>query len=191
MSKKLVKCKTCGADIAKSANVCPHCGAKQHQGVYALCVAIVMITVFACIFILVSSISGGTSDTSSTVANQGSGESNTSSIVFSGKEVTVTYISLTDNVAVSGCVFLNLQIENIGEKEEWISLEDVYINNTACTTGTGAPVVVAPGKNANGAFILFYDGAIEDIKTLEYKVVISDNDTLSKLETSGAIQATF
>lgn len=26
---KLTKCKTCGADIAKSAKVCPHCGAKR------------------------------------------------------------------------------------------------------------------------------------------------------------------
>lgn len=26
---KLVKCKTCGSDIAKSAKVCPHCGAKR------------------------------------------------------------------------------------------------------------------------------------------------------------------
>lgn len=28
MSSKLIKCKTCGADIAKSANRCPNCGAK-------------------------------------------------------------------------------------------------------------------------------------------------------------------
>ena len=28
MGKKLVKCKTCGEDVAKSATVCPHCGAK-------------------------------------------------------------------------------------------------------------------------------------------------------------------
>lgn len=27
MKSKLTKCKTCGAEIAKSANVCPHCGA--------------------------------------------------------------------------------------------------------------------------------------------------------------------
>ena len=26
---KLIKCKTCGAEIAKSAKVCPHCGAKN------------------------------------------------------------------------------------------------------------------------------------------------------------------
>ena len=28
---KLVKCKTCGNDIAKTAKVCPHCGAKNHR----------------------------------------------------------------------------------------------------------------------------------------------------------------
>ena len=28
---KLVACKTCGAQIAKSAKVCPHCGAKQRK----------------------------------------------------------------------------------------------------------------------------------------------------------------
>lgn len=28
---KLVKCKTCSADIAKSAKVCPHCGAKNRK----------------------------------------------------------------------------------------------------------------------------------------------------------------
>ena len=32
MSKKLVKCKTCGADIAKDAKVCPSCGAKHKKG---------------------------------------------------------------------------------------------------------------------------------------------------------------
>ena len=29
---KLVKCKACGNDIAKSAKVCPHCGAKNKRG---------------------------------------------------------------------------------------------------------------------------------------------------------------
>lgn len=29
---KLVKCKACGNDVAKSAKVCPHCGAKNKRG---------------------------------------------------------------------------------------------------------------------------------------------------------------
>ena len=28
-AKKTINCKSCGAEIAKSAKVCPHCGAKM------------------------------------------------------------------------------------------------------------------------------------------------------------------
>lgn len=34
MSKKMISCRTCGADIAKSAKVCPGCGAKQKKPIY-------------------------------------------------------------------------------------------------------------------------------------------------------------
>jgi hypothetical protein len=29
---KLIKCRTCGQQIAKGANICPHCGAKNKKG---------------------------------------------------------------------------------------------------------------------------------------------------------------
>lgn len=29
MSKKLIECKTCGAEISKNADICPKCGAKN------------------------------------------------------------------------------------------------------------------------------------------------------------------
>ncbi len=35
MNKKLIKCKTCQADIAKSAKFCPSCGAKNKKPIYA------------------------------------------------------------------------------------------------------------------------------------------------------------
>ena len=45
--KKLVNCKTCGESIAKSAKVCPHCGAKQKKGsplgVFILIIGIILI----------------------------------------------------------------------------------------------------------------------------------------------------
>lgn len=46
---KLKKCKTCGAQIAKSAKVCPSCGAKQHKGVNFLVGLICFIAVIAII----------------------------------------------------------------------------------------------------------------------------------------------
>lgn len=41
---KLTVCKTCGEKIAKSARVCPHCGAKQHQGILAFGYALLIIS---------------------------------------------------------------------------------------------------------------------------------------------------
>lgn len=49
---KMVNCKTCGQKIAKTAKVCPNCGAKQHQGAYTACTLIAVLTVIACIGVL-------------------------------------------------------------------------------------------------------------------------------------------
>lgn len=48
MKGKMVKCKTCGAEIAKTANRCPKCGARQHQLALSICAIIVVLTIFAC-----------------------------------------------------------------------------------------------------------------------------------------------
>lgn len=34
MSKKIINCKACGAEIAKSAKTCPHCGAKNKKSLF-------------------------------------------------------------------------------------------------------------------------------------------------------------
>ncbi len=52
---KLIKCKTCGAEIAKTANRCPQCGARQHQVALSIVAIIIVFTVFAVIFISVNS----------------------------------------------------------------------------------------------------------------------------------------
>lgn len=59
--KKMVKCKACGADIAKTANRCPNCGARQHTLALTACVVIIVITIFSCCAILIFSPSSTTS----------------------------------------------------------------------------------------------------------------------------------
>ena len=44
--RKMMICKTCGSEIAKSANTCPYCGAKQHQVVYTVCMLIFLAAIF-------------------------------------------------------------------------------------------------------------------------------------------------
>lgn len=46
---KLVKCKTCGADIAKTAKRCPKCGAQQHILALTMCYLIVLAMIYAII----------------------------------------------------------------------------------------------------------------------------------------------
>lgn len=50
--QKMVKCKACGADIAKTANRCPKCGAQQHIAALTAVAIIVVLTVFAVFWIL-------------------------------------------------------------------------------------------------------------------------------------------
>lgn len=49
---KMVKCNSCGADIAKTANRCPKCGAQQHLVALSVVAVISVVTVFAVVFIL-------------------------------------------------------------------------------------------------------------------------------------------
>lgn len=72
LMKKLIKCKTCGAEIAKKAKTCPRCGAKQHQGAY---IAISIIVVF--VIIVAIGIAVGNNDSNLTSNQKGASNSNT------------------------------------------------------------------------------------------------------------------
>ncbi len=50
MSNKLIKCKICGQEIAKSAKKCPHCGAKNRKS-FVLLGLLLVIVIAAAIFI--------------------------------------------------------------------------------------------------------------------------------------------
>jgi hypothetical protein len=64
MSMKI--CKECGAEISKSAKVCPKCGKKQKGSLLLLLVAVILI--ISTISIFVGALSGTTSTNSSTEA---------------------------------------------------------------------------------------------------------------------------
>lgn len=58
MSKKLVNCKTCGAEIAKNAKVCPKCGAKSKKHPI-----LGLIVLFIGVLTILSAIGGSSDDT--------------------------------------------------------------------------------------------------------------------------------
>lgn len=70
---KLVKCKICGAEIAKTAKTCPNCGANQHKGATVAFVVIVIVT----IILVISVLSGGEGEDNTGVADSQQGNSST------------------------------------------------------------------------------------------------------------------
>lgn len=46
-TSKLIHCKTCGGVVAKNANVCPHCGAKRNVALRAVSVVLIIFGLFS------------------------------------------------------------------------------------------------------------------------------------------------
>lgn len=109
-------------------------------------------------------------------------------VIFDGSSAIATYQGCSEQQAVSGCFYVNLQIENKTENtEEWIYLDDVYVDDVKCSTGTGVPVTIDPGKKANGMFIVFSEASLPDVETVEFKVVVADNENMKTIEESSTI----
>ena len=66
MNNKMKKCKTCGADFAKSAKFCPQCGAKNPRGLQTFLIVVVILIALMAIS---SAINSGNSDQPKKVEN--------------------------------------------------------------------------------------------------------------------------
>ena len=182
---KMTKCKTCGADIAKSAKVCPACGAKQKKPV-----VLIVIAVFIAIGIIGTALGGNSpekvGDTGAKGGNGSTAPQKTEFDVVSLKDIEVTFVSCTQSSGEgfytpdSGNVFLfcEFAIENKSSKDISISsimsfeaYVDDYSTNMSMTGTLAADKgqmdgTVAAGKKMSG--VIGYE-VPADWKTLEIR----------------------
>lgn len=179
MSKKLIKCKTCGNEIAKSAKVCPHCGAKNKKHT--------VLGVFLVIFglFLIAAAFGSTDETpqkvedtdSSPDANQAEQQSQEPEQTRFGvgekvelDDIAVTLVKVSQNsggnymTPSEGKVFVvcEFDIENNSDKDIAVSSMlsfDAYIDDYAAGLNLSAMLStdqqqldgsIAAGKKMNG-----------------------------------------
>ncbi len=92
---KMIKCKTCGADIASSAKSCPGCGAKNKKPFYTRWWFILIV-----IFVIIGALGSGGSkkDNSTATANKTKDSSSISSSTDSKEENTTKNYSVGDTV---------------------------------------------------------------------------------------------
>lgn len=174
MSQKLVKCKACGEEIAKSAKTCPHCGAKNKKHT-ALGIVLIVIG----ILVVIGAI-GGNSDKPQKV-DEGTNISEAPSStpgneIFSVGDkvalgdIVVTLVSVTENnggnymTPSDGKVFVvcEFDIENNSSSDIAVSSMlsfDAYIDDYATSLNLSAMLstnqsqldgTIAAGKKMNG-----------------------------------------
>ena len=174
---KLISCKSCGKEIAKSAKACPHCGAKHGPGCFRITLAVFLL--FIGIGLIGSALSGNDEPTkvpTESNAPVASIETTEATADFTvGDTVTKKdiYVTLTDVREFDGdflhpedgnvFVAFELEIENKSEKPLAISslmCFEAYFDDYAANISLGAQTEsgenqfdgeIAPGKKMKGA----------------------------------------
>lgn len=127
---KLVTCKDCGAQISKSAKVCPHCGAKRKPSGWRVFWGTILL--FVGIFIFVGAIGG----------NGGSAKSEVQGITaekFNAIETGMTYDEVVNIISSEG--ELSSQVDIGGDEYK----TEIYVWYGA-VTGSNANVTFQGGK---------------------------------------------
>lgn len=130
LMSKLVTCKDCGAQISKSAKVCPHCGAKRKPSGWRVFWGTILL--FVGIFIFVGAIGG----------NGGSAKSEVQGITaekFNAIETGMTYDEVVNIIGSEG--ELSSQVDIGGDEYK----TEIYVWYGA-VTGSNANVTFQGGK---------------------------------------------
>lgn len=177
MKERMQECKTCKQQIAQSAKVCPHCGAKNVKS------GLVVWGVIAIVVLIIIASAAGGSDEPVKVGDMGA-QSNTTNTekqedknnftigeIAELKGVQVSLVNVSEstgstyNTPNEGNVFVLCEFEIINNSQEEISVSsmlsfEAYCDDYACSFSLGALMekgnknqldgTVAAGKKFNG-----------------------------------------
>ena len=149
---KLVKCKTCGAEIAKSAKTCPSCGAKQKKHTV---LGIILVLIGVC---LIAAAIGGKSGEPKKVNTSEAGGQTTSSddqsifhvgdtVNLNDVHVTLKNVSESNgsqfNTPTDGNVFVTFEFEIDNQSDSEIAVSSMmsftaYFDDYAANISIGA-----------------------------------------------------
>ena len=143
---------------------------------------IVVIALVMAMLTLVGCDNSSTTEKSTETSSQGESQSGANEQVLVDNDVVkVTFIEIYEEPSLPGNCFLRVKVENKSDKTVRVSLKDSYVNDTAQMMGTGIPIVLAPSKNSQQAFVFGYTNlgisSKDDIQKIEFKVWLIDDDT--------------
>lgn len=130
--------------------------------------------------------SGDSTDQTTAVTSQSETKDE---VLFESDDMKVSFIEVFEDANISGACYLRLKVENKTDKTVTVYPKDVYVNDTSVVLGSGVPMTLAPGKNSQAPFIIFYSNlgitSKDEIQKIEFRLTFDDenHDTIAETET--------
>lgn len=185
------KCKYCKTEIDKKAKVCPQCGKKQSSPVKAL-LAIIVVVIVA--IVAIASIGGG--DEQGAAKNTGDGNPyEAKQVILEAENIKVTFVKAYEEDYIDGAFYFQLEAENGFDERVWIACEDAEVNGYSTLVMSGVPLEVNAGAKGKNAFFINEDNVnledLEDLETMKFKIVVYEEESMTRLYTSDEIVINF
>ena len=137
-----------------------------------LMIVVLALIVGICIGLIV--IMAGSSEPGSATAS-----TNEAYVILENDIAKVSYEKAFEATGISGAFYLQLKMENKSDREVWVYLDSVSVDDAMVTPMSGVPTIIAPGKYSTNPFIL--SGNLEDAEEVTFRIVYADNETSAQL----------
>ena len=195
---KTVICKTCGAEIAKTAKRCPKCGAQQHVGALIACSIIIVIVIIFIIFVLANWNSKGNQEVDAKMSEEI--ESSNENVIYEKDEIKITYTGMKltqylENQPDGYMLTVSLNVENKSSKDITVYPVDSSVNGVMKTAISAMPLTILSGKKSVAGFSFAnlegtgIDSAddIDNVKEIEFRLSIKNSNTFNEIFKSDVI----
>lgn len=112
--------------------------------------------------------------------------------------VTATFEKIYDatNLGVEGVFYIDINVKNKTDKEIWVYLDGASVNDEMVPmVMSGVPLYVKPEKSGRNAFIISFAqlsiDKVEDVKNIEFDLVIANEETLDEIDRVKGISLDF
>ena len=112
--------------------------------------------------------------------------------------VTATFEKIYDatNLGVEGVFYIDINVKNKTDKEIWVYLDGASVNDEMVPmVMSGVPLYVKPEKSGRNAFIISFAqlsiDKVEDVKNIEFDLVIANEETLNEIDRVKGISLDF
>ena len=119
-------------------------------------------------------------------------------IIADDDYVTAIFEKIYDgsSLGVEGVFYIDIKVKNKTETEIWVYLDGASVNDEMVPmVMSGVPLYVKPEKSGSNAFIISFAQLsieqIEDVKNIEFDLVICDEETLDDIERVEGIHLDF